>query len=94
MLVVAWKSGFVSLSSAVKQYKTVLIQEYCYILNIQHYMTIMLLQSQVCFTTLVEFNLQKLLNFLLHPLLSPVKAELSSFSLKAVKENEKVQTEI
>jgi len=66
MLVVAWKSGFASLSSAVKQYKTVLIQEYCSTLNIQHYMT-MLLQSQVCFTTLVEFNLQKLLNFLLHP---------------------------
>jgi len=54
----------------------------------------MLLQSQVCFTTLVEFNLQKLLNFLLHPWLSPVKAELSSFSLNTVEENEKVKTEI
>jgi len=91
MLVVAlWKSGFCffELCCKTKQNsvntRILLYTKYSTLYNI------MLLQSQVCFTTLVGFNLQKLPGFSLHPWLSPVKAELSSFSLKAVKESEKV----
>ncbi len=49
----------------------------------------------LCFSILDEFNLQKLLNFLLHPSLSRITAEISSLRLKAVKENENIEnTEI
>ncbi len=42
-----------------------------------------------------EFNLQKLLNFLLHPSLFMITAEISPLRLKAVKENKSIEnTEI
>ncbi len=54
----------------------------------------------LCFSILDEFNLQKLLNFLLHPSLFRITAEIMSLfisplSLKAVKEKENIEnTEI
>ncbi len=55
----------------------------------------MLLLILSCFSIFDEFNLQKLLNFLLHPWLSRITADISSLRLKAVKENENIEnTEI
>ncbi len=55
----------------------------------------MLLLILLSFSILDEFNLQKLLNFLLHPSLSRINAEFSPLRLKAVKENKNIEnTEI
>ncbi len=59
------------------------------------YKPFMLLLILLSFSILYEFNLQKLLNFLLHPSLSRIRAEISPLRLKAVKENENIEnTEI
>ncbi len=56
-----------------------------------HHKTLYKLFMLLCFSIL-EF---KLLNFLLHPSLSRITAEISSLRLKAVKENENIEnTEI
>ncbi len=53
----------------------------------------MLLLILLSFSILDEFNLQKLLNFLLHPSLSRINAEFSPLRLKAVNENENTEIE-
>ncbi len=59
-----------------------------------HHKTLYTLFMLLCFSIL-EFNLQKLLNFLLHPSLFRITAEISPLRLKAVKENENIEnTEI
>ncbi len=64
------------------------------------YKPFMLLLILLSFSILYEFNLQKLPNFLLHPSLSRITAEIMSLfisplRLKAVKENENIEnTEI
>ncbi len=55
----------------------------------------MLLLILLCFSILDEFNLQKLLNFILHPSLFRITAAISPLRLKAVKDNENIEnTEI
>ncbi len=60
-----------------------------------HHKTLYKLFMLLCFSILDEFNLQKLLNFLLHPSLFMINAEISPLRLKAVKENQNIEnTEI
>ncbi len=60
-----------------------------------HHKTLYTLFMLLCFSIRDEFNLQKLLNFLLHPSLFRITAEISSLRLKAVKENKNIEnTEI
>ncbi len=65
-----------------------------------HHKTLYTLFMLLCFSILEEFNLQKLPNFLLHPSLFRITAEIMSLfisplRLKAVKENENIEnTEI
>ncbi len=60
-----------------------------------HHKTLYKLFMLLCFSILDEFNLQKLLNFLLHPSLFRITADISLLRLKAVIDNENIEnTEI
>ncbi len=98
MLGVVWKSGLCFFELCRKNQTNKLkrwIQQYYTKYKQREHVTPFLCCYKFCFSILDEFNLQKLLNFLLHPSLSRINAEFSPLRLKAVKENENIEnTEI